>query len=89
MMGVKICVRDGEPIGKALRRFKKQLMLDGYWIAFYKHCQYLKPSDCRRYKRHRASKNRRRYSYYGQLQARRGITVPWQDDWDWSDEEIE
>jgi hypothetical protein len=35
-MGVKICVRDGEPIGKALRRFKKQLMLDGFWIAQHK-----------------------------------------------------
>lgn len=44
-------VRDGEPIGAALRRFKKLLDRNGYWREIRQHAEYAPPTQARRKKK--------------------------------------
>jgi small subunit ribosomal protein S21 len=50
-MGVRIVLAEREPIGLALKRFKKQLERHGVTIEMRLHVHYVKPTHKRRAKR--------------------------------------
>jgi len=55
-----IHVRDGEPLFKAIKRFKRMVEASGIKIDLREHRHYLKPSERRRRKRRQAERQRRR-----------------------------
>jgi small subunit ribosomal protein S21 len=65
-MPLRMRVHDREPIGAALRRFKKLLERSGYTKELRKHKHYEKPSEVRR----RAEMRKQSAIRKGKLQAR-------------------
>lgn len=59
-MAVKINVREGEPIDKALRRFRKKLSDEGVLKDYKKKQHYEKPSDKRRRKEKEAERRQKK-----------------------------
>lgn len=53
MMGVRIRVEEGEPIDKALRRFKKRLFREGVYWEMQKRSYYVDSTQLRRRQRFR------------------------------------
>ena len=56
----QVMVRDGEPVEKALRRFKKKVEAAGILKDVRRREYYLKPSIRKKEKRRAAEKRRRR-----------------------------
>ena len=56
----QVLVRDGEPVEKALRRFKKKVEAAGILKDVRRREYYLKPSIRKKEKRRAAEKRRRR-----------------------------
>ncbi len=56
----QVLVRDGEPVEKALRRFKKKVEAAGILKDVRRREYYLKPSIRKKEKRRAADKRRRR-----------------------------
>ena len=59
-MGLRMRVHDREPIGAALRRFKKLIERSGMKRELRAHEYYEKPSDARRRKEANRKKNMRK-----------------------------
>ncbi|MBN1825305.1 MAG: 30S ribosomal protein S21 [Candidatus Eisenbacteria bacterium] len=55
----RVKVKEGEPIDKAIRRFKKKCEKDGIVQDMRKKARFLKPSERRRKKALKAEKRRR------------------------------
>lgn len=55
----RVKVKDGEPIDKAIRRFKKKCEKDGIVQDMRKKARFLKPSERKRKKALKAEKRRR------------------------------
>jgi len=58
----EVHIRDGEDVGKALRRFRRKVQRDGILKDFRKHRHYEKPSEAKRRKAQAAERRRRRQS---------------------------
>ena len=57
---VEVIVREGEPLERALRRFKKKYEKAGILKEFKRNSYYLKPSEAKRIKRSKALRRMRR-----------------------------
>ena len=67
-MGVRMRVHDGEPIGKALRRFKKLLQVSGVsWAMYAKPSHFVPGTQYRRRKRFRKRFKARQATLFAQM----------------------
>ena len=57
---VQVTIRENEPFGKALRRFRRKVEREGIRKDIKKNRVYLKPGERRRLKRRLAEKRRRK-----------------------------
>ena len=61
---VEVTVREGEPLERALRRFKKKWERAGILREVRQKSYYVKPSDKKRAERKKAARRRTRISRY-------------------------
>jgi len=61
---VEVTVREGEPLERALRRFKKKWERAGILRDVRKNSYYVKPSDKKRAERKKAARRMTRISRY-------------------------
>ena len=59
---VKVKIRKGEDVNKAIRRFKKKYEAAGVLKDVKRKRYYMKPSEAKKYKRAMAAKKRRKAS---------------------------
>ena len=62
---IQILVRKGEPIERAIHRFKKKYEKAGILRDIKRNIYYIKPSQYRRMKRSKAEKRARRTAFTG------------------------